>query len=251
MSYTHLQRLVRLSDTTPVLSSSRRISLIEATISGEDVRFLYSHGRLGLNVSRFFTERIVEGDLLTLFTQRGFCSLPVGHNSGILEFFGADLHLDFCARGCPTPLSASRRATSLPRRATLQWTPLQKGKAWPFPVTLLSSGSNQALNQCEFAHPLRQEGADRPLRLILHAACGPRSGPHNLVSIHGAPPFAETQSIGCRPVTSNSLCRSCAVPPDWPMGSAGKFPWCAGQRSFESNHKAKGSSVIVHPCSST
>lgn len=77
------------------------------------MRFLYSHGCFFLNVSRFFTERIVGGDLLTLFTRRRFCSLPVGHNIGILEFFGADLHLDFCTRGCPTPLSASHRATSL------------------------------------------------------------------------------------------------------------------------------------------
>lgn len=77
------------------------------------MRFLYSHGCFGLNVSRFFTERILGGDLLTLFTRRRFCSLPVGHNIGILEFFGADLHLDLCTRGCPTPLSASHRATSL------------------------------------------------------------------------------------------------------------------------------------------
>lgn len=101
-----------LSDSTLIFSSSRA-ELIEATLSEEDTRFLYSHGCLGLNVSRFFTERIVEGDLLTLFTRRRFCSLPVGHNTGILEFFGADLHLDFCTRGCPTPLSASHRATSL------------------------------------------------------------------------------------------------------------------------------------------
>lgn len=53
-------------------------------------------------------ERIVGGDLLTLFTWRRFCSLPVGHNIGILEFFGSDLHLDFCTRGCPTPDSLSQ-----------------------------------------------------------------------------------------------------------------------------------------------
>lgn len=73
----------------------------------------------------------VGGDLLTLFTSGRVCSLPVGQNIRIWEFFGSDLHLDFCASRSlhlpPTP-TASRRAkaseVALSQKVTLQLTPL-------------------------------------------------------------------------------------------------------------------------------
>lgn len=48
-------------------------------------------------------EGIVGSDLLTLFTRRRFCSLPFTQNIMILEFFGSDLHLDFCIYSMPHP----------------------------------------------------------------------------------------------------------------------------------------------------
>lgn len=61
------------------------------------------------------------------------------------------------------------------------------------------------------------------------------------------PTPAGTQWTGSRSVPPNSLCRFCAVPPVWPICSPEIFPWCSGQSSFESNHKAIGSLVTAHP----
>lgn len=61
------------------------------------------------------------------------------------------------------------------------------------------------------------------------------------------PTPAGTQWTGSRSVPPNSLCRFCAVPPVCPICSPKIFPWCSGQSSFESNHKAIGSLVTVHP----
>lgn len=190
-------------------------------------------------------ERIVGGDLLTLFTWRRFCSLPVGQNIRILEFFGSDLHLDFCTRGCPTP-----------------WHPLAQPQAWFLSLSL----SLHCKSHCRACNPSnvpchtyqsrvrlspkstlpycisvtnvkqgrkRQKASFGPYssRCMWNSMWSTQSGFHPR-----CPTLAEIQWIGSRPVTSNSLCRFYALPPVWPI--------CSPENSLDVSAKAALNPII-------
>lgn len=184
----------------------------------------------------------------------GFAASQLAITLGFWNFLALTYIWISALEGAPPPcqpLTEPQAWLPLPRCSQRNSEP----KTWAVPSHTYKIRVQSSPKSARVPTPLllmsSKRGVEHPPSLSLHAACGGICGPPNLVSIHGAPPGAQTQWIGCRPVTSNSLCRSCAVPPDWPICSAGKFPWCAGQSSFESNHKAIGSLVIVHPCSFT
>lgn len=133
----------------------------------------------------------------------GFAASQLAITSGLWNFFGSDLHLDFCTRGCPPP----RQPLAAPYGPDL------------FTLSLPYSS-----------------------RRLWKRIWSAQSGFYPL-----CPTPAGTQWTGSRFVTPNSLCRFCAVPPVWPICSPEIFPWCSGQSSFESNHKAIGSLVTAHP----
>lgn len=167
-------------------------------------------------------ESIVGGDLLTLFTWRRFCSLPVGQNIRILEFFGSDLHLDFCTRGCPTPWQplAEPQASAL----SLSCRPHCCECNPPvFPVTPIWASPESTLPHCMSVSNVKQRrrrqrasSGSYSSRCMWISMWSTQSGFHRQ-----CPTLAEIQWIGSRPVTSNSLCRFCAVPPVWPICSPG------------------------------
>lgn len=177
-------------------------------------------------------EQLVGGDLLTLFTWRRFCSLPVGQNIRILEFFGSDLHLDFCTRGCPTPwlplTEPQARFFFLPFSAV----PLQDTQLWIQPLNVLCHTYHSrvrlslktTLPRCISLTNVKRRRKRHRASFGSYSSCcmwnsmwSTQSGFHP-----PRPTLAEIQWTGSRPVTFNSLCRFYALPPVWPICSPEK-----------------------------
>lgn len=206
---------------------------------------------------------IVGGDLLTLFTPRRFCSLPFGQNIRILEFFGSDLHLDFCTSGCPTPWQ--------PLRATNQISLPLTGFLSLFQVTLQAIAIVNATRQWCLSHLLhscnvlkqhllavffflyKYEEKKEETGVILWAwFCMLCKEQHvETVWFSSSAPHPGWNTMDCE--AGLWLLTHSADSALYAASQANlqprKVPWCVGQSSFESYHKAIRSLVLAHLCS--
>lgn len=148
--------------------------------------------------------RVVWGaDSLTLFTWGGFRSLLVGQNIRILEFFGSDLHLDFCTRGCPTPWQSLAEACffsssdshciphNCESKPSSSLSHLSKKKSSEVPKQhFLNVSLLHMLNHRQ----KKQKTSFRPY--FSCAVCGVVCGAPNLVFILSAPPWLKYNGLG-------------------------------------------------------